>query len=343
MSWYNSTGPMQTHVLYTKVKYVRNPKDTNFYHISDQKRADELFSRLKVTLEGNGFRGENVSDKGTVYLLSLAEKQLAEHDFVYSDRPRALYFNEPCNLTVALGGDNYISISSTAAGLALKEAHNMSTGAEELIDREIPFAYSDRLGYLSPNISECGSGATFSSALYLPSLRLLGDAARRMLSLTSLNMTLSPMMQNEGNGGDVYLLSYSPHYLSDEESAVAHFTNTVTCLVEKEETILSTLFKERKKLLYDKARRALGTLLYSESISENEMLSLLSDIRLYHSVNKCAPVALPHLSDLNYLTVEGLNASMLLSSGEKCNSIEELNCLRATLIKKYLNEKTEVS
>lgn len=334
---------MQTHVLYTKVKYVRNPKDTNFYHISDQKRADELFSRLKITLEGNGFHGENTSDRATVYLLSLAEKQIAERDFVYSDRPRALFFNEPCNLTVALGGDNYISISSTAAGLGMREAHNMSTGAEELIDREIPFAYSDRLGYLSPNISECGSGATYSSAIFLPSLRLLGDAARRMLSLTSLNMTLSPMMQTESNSGDIYLLSYSPHYLSDEESAVAHFMNTVTRLVEKEETILSTLFKERKKLAHDKAGRAVGILLYSESISEGEMLSLLSDIRLYHSINKSTQSTLPQISDLNYLTVEGLNASCILSSGEKCNSIDDCDCIRAALIKKYLKEKTEVS
>ena len=343
MSWYNTPGPVQTHVLYTKVRYVRNPSDINFYHLSDQDRANELFSRLNTILEGNGFRGEKINESASPYLLSLAEKQLAEKDIVFSKKPRALYFNDPCNLTVALGGDNYISISSVVSGLALNEALNMASGAEELIDREVSFAYSDTLGYLSPNCNECGSGATFSCALYLPSLRLLGEFSKKMLSLSSLSMSLSPMIQEGSNCGDVYILSYIPHYLSDENDAAAHFTNTVSRLVKKEETILNALYKDKTQNIYDKARRALGILLYSESIDENEMLTLLSDVRLYHSIGKFERSALPEINDLNYLFIEGLNYSTILTTGEKCGSMDDCNRARSAFIKKYLKDKAEVS
>ena len=343
MSWYNSTGPQQTHVLYTKVRYVRNPANTLFYHIADPKRSDELFAKLNSILEGNGFRQEKITESASPYLFSLAEKQLVERDIVYSEKPRSLYFNDPCNLTVALGGDNYISISSVVSGLAVSEALNMASGAEELIDREISFAYSESIGYLSPNLVECGSGTTFSSALYLPSLRILGDLSKKVLSVASLSMSLTPMMSDSQNHGDIYILTYSPHFLSDEASAAAHFTQSVTRLVKSEEAMLSVLYKDKKQAIYDKARRATGALLYADTLSESEMLSLISDIRLYHTLNKCATCDLPRISDLNYLCAEGLNCSILLSSKEKCASVEDCDRARAALLKKYLKEKAEVS
>lgn len=343
MSWYNATGPMQTHVLYTKVRYVRNVKDLSFYHLADQKRADELFTKLNSILEGNGFRGEKITDSASPYLFSLAEKELIECDVVYSERPRALYFNDPCNLTVSLGGDDYISISSVVSGLAANEAINMASGAEELIDREIAFAYSESIGYLSPNVTKCGSGTTFSAALYLPSLRLLGEFARKILSLSSLSMSLSPRMCDEKNAGDVYILTYSPHYLSDESRAAELFSATVTRLIKNEEIMLSTLFKDKKQSIYDKAKRALGTLLYADTLDESEMLSLLSDIRLYHSIDKCAPPHLPKINDLNYFCAEGLNSSILHSAKDKCTSMEDCDRARAELIRKYLKDKAEVS
>ena len=343
MSWYNSTGPQETHVLYTKVRYVRNPANMLFYHLADQKRSDELFLKLNSILEGNGFRQEKISDSASPYLCSLCERQLIERDIVYSDKPRALYFNDPCNLTVALGGDNYISISSVVPGLAVNEAMNMASGAEELMDRDISFAYSESIGYLSPNLRECGSGMTISAAIYLPSLRLLGELSQRILSNSLTSMSLAPMMSDGSNIGDVYVLTYSPHFLSDENTAAAHFTHSVQRLIKNEEAMLSALFKDKKHSIYDKARRALGILLYADTLSESEMLSLISDIRLYHSLNKCATCALPVINDLNYLCAEGLNSSILLSSKEKCASIEDCDRARATLIKKYLKDKAEVS
>ena len=343
MSWYNSTGPQETHVLYTKVRYVRNPANTLFYHLADPKRSEELFAKLNSILEGNGFRQEKITECASPYLFSLAEKQLVERDIVYSEKPRSLYFNDPCNLTVALGGDNYISISSVVSGLSVNEAMNMASGVEELIDREISFAYSESIGYLSPNIRECGSGMTISVALYLPSLRLLGELSHKILSQSISSMSLAPMMSNESNSGDVYILNYSPHFLSDENSASAHFAQNVARLVKNEEVILSTLFKDKKQIMYDKARRALGILLYADTLSESEMLSLVSDIRLYHTLNKCAACDLPRISDLNYICAEGLNCSILLSSKEKCASVEDCDRARAALLKKYLKDKAEVS
>ena len=172
MSWYTSTGSSPNHVLFSKVRYIRNEAKRSFYHLLDSKRAQETLNKLNSLLTSNGFRGETIAQGISPALLSLCEKQFIERDFAYSDRPRALYLNEPCNLLVAVGGRELISISSVTSGLSVIEAENMASKAEELIDREITFAYNDKLGYLSPSPECTGSGLYFSAALYLPSLRL---------------------------------------------------------------------------------------------------------------------------------------------------------------------------
>ena len=343
MSWYTTLGSSPDHVLFSKVRYVRNEAKRNFYHLLDSKRAQETLNKLNSLFTSNGFRGETVAQGISPAILSLCEKQLIEPDFVKSDRPRALYLNEPCNLVVAIGGRDLISISSVTSGLSVIEAENMASKAEELIDREIMFAYNDKLGYLSPSPSSVGSGLTFSAALYLPTLRNDGGEAL-LRSLSARGLLLTPMFNASAYTSDLYLLSYTPYFLADEDAATVFFSDTVANIIGSEKEAIGIKYDAKDKIIYENARRALGFLLYSESITECEMLEKLSEIRLALCTSKEIPAKeLPSVQDLNYLCAEGLNSSVAVSAKDGCNSIDECNFLRAELIKRYINHKNEVN
>ena len=298
-------------------------------------------NKLDKILTSNGFSGESTVSGVNPAILSLAERQLVERDFVYSDRPRALYLNDPCNLVIAIGGEELISISSVAAGLSVIEAKNKASEAEETIDREMSFAYSENIGYLSPNIANCGSGITFSVALYLPSLRLENSAEQIKSDLSSLGMSLTEMFTHECV--DLYVLSYTPHYLADEDSAAVHFSDTVASIAEKEKSRLGIIFSGKGKIIYDAARRSFGALLYCESMGEGEMLSHLCSIRLSHCIcPESGASTLPQITDINFLTAEGLCASVTATSKEVCASLSDCERMRASLISKYIDHKSEV-
>ncbi len=344
MSWYTTSGSSPDHVLFSKVRYVRNEAKRNFYHLLDTKRAQETLNRLNSLLTSNGFRGEAVAQGISPAMLSLSEKQLVERDFVYSDRQRALYLNEPCNLLVAIGGRDLISISSVTSGLSVIEAENMASKAEELIDRETTFAYNDKLGYLSPSTASVGSGLTFSAALYLPTLKTEGELERARQKLTPHGLSLDPMFVHVCHHPDLYLLSYTPYYLANEDAAAVFFSDAVSAAVSLEKERMGMIFKEQDRIIHDRARRSLGILLYSESITEGEMLERLSDIRLALCIIKDgASKELPSVQDVNYLCAEGLNSSVTASAKEGCTSQEECDILRAALIRRYINHKNEVS
>lgn len=341
MSWYNTPGPYNNYVLFSKVRYVRNLSKQNFPHRLDTKRAEETLLKLDTLLSSNGFRGENIACGVTPTILSLSERQLVEYDFAYSEHRRALYLNDPCNLVIAIGGEDFISISSVVPGLSVIEAKNMASEAEDMIDREFSFAYIDNVGYLTANVSDCGSGFTISAAIYLPSLRLANSLEKVRRRLSIAGMTLAPMFN--GAVGDLYILSYTPHYLSDEDATTVHFSDTVVSLIEKEKSDLGMFFSGKGKIIYADARRALGSLLYSESVSECEMLTHLSSIRLCHCLSaEAKPNSLPSISELNYLTAEGLNASVIVLSREGCASIEECEAERSSLISGYIQHNSEV-
>ena len=340
MSWYNTTGTCATHVLFSKVRYIRNISKQSFLDLADPKKCSETFARLESILQKNGFRSEKLSSGVSPSIIALAEKQFIERDLIYTDKPRAIFLNEPCNLLVALGGENYVTISSIVSGLAIDEAKNMASGAETLIDREISFAYSDSIGYLSPTPSDCGSGLSLSAALFLPSIRISGSF-EHFAAISPLSMTIRPMFADKNCPGDLYILSYTPHYLCDEDSAVSLFKNTVAHIVEKEKHLLMSLYSNEFDELLNKAHRALGVLLYSDTLSEFEMLDLISSIRLCICTSEGTIDSLPELSALNYLVGEGLNCSVIVSSKEKCETQASCDRARAKLVSSYIEHKNK--
>ena len=342
MSWYNTQGPCQNYVLFSKVRYIRNPAKLNFSPLGDKKKLQEITAKLTSLLTSNGFRGESTVNGVTPAILSLAERQLVESDFVYADNDRSLYLNDPCNLTISIGGRNLISISSVTSGLSLIEAKNLASEAEEMLDREISFAYNERVGYLSPNCSECGSGLALEAALYLPSLRQCNSLNNLERNLSEIGIKIAPMFIHEN--ADIYKVTFVPHFLADEDASAVFFSDTVSSIVEKEKNALGMFFSGKGKILYEDARRALGTLLFCESINEGEMLSLLSSIRLCLCIGEVgSPSSLPSLEELNFLVAEGLSASVIATSKEICTSENDCDHLRAALLSRYIERKNEVT
>lgn len=342
MSWYNTLGPCPNYVLFSKVRYIRNLSNIPFYHLADSKRAEEVIKQAGEILSENGFRGERIDHGVSPALISLAEKHFADRDFVESKRTRALYLNEPCNLLVALGGENFISICSIVSGLAVTEAKNMASGAEELLDSQLSFAYSDGIGYLSPSVSDCGSGIEYSAALFLPSLRIEGELECLASQLSKLGMRLFPTFTS-AYSGDIYTLSYVPPYLVDEESATALFASTAEKIADNEMKRLRMIFPQSDGAVTDTALRAQGQLLFARQISEEELLSSLAAIRLAIALADGENASeLPSICDLNFLLAEGQSCSVIACANAPCRSYEECNALRAKTVKDYINCKKEV-
>ena len=336
MSWFNSEGKSPHHVIFSETRYSRNLASVRFPKKAESAAIERFFEKAEALLTKNGFRKEELPEGAMPELSALAEKGFIDRDFLMHEGKRSLFFNEPCNLAVSLGGSDLINIRSILSGNAIPETRNIAAGAEELLDREFEFAYSEQSGYLSALPARCGSGVEFSALLYLPSLKFNKNAEALRYRSASLGATLFPFLADSCASSDLYILSHSPSHLSSEACTAASFGAMVSKLVADEERAERIIFAKSDTIIIDRAWRAYGILTNARRLSEGELLSLCSDIRICLAAcedpESSPPVC---ISSLNLLLAEGLNASVSAKSKE-CRDDADCERERAYLVRKIL-------
>ena len=339
MSWYDTHEQQNTHILWSKVRYMRNVASLPFFPLGkdNSNKLEKFSTKLANLMKVNGFHDHNLPKGICAEALSLAEKQFIDYSFAMYDDSRSLYFNEPCSLTIYSGGDFHINVQALLSGMSLCEAHKIAAEAEELCDREFNFAYSDKLGYLASDIALCGSGLELSLCLYLPAARHGTRYSDMQREVAAHGATLSPFLAKYDNAGDLYVLSYLCPHSFDEKKSISDISLLVNRLIESEISLERMLFSNKCTIICDRAWRSLGLLSAAKSIGEDELLSLASRIRLALVLDITRADAPPcSVSLLNTLVCEGLNSSVASMSGTDCTSLDDCRAYRAIHVKNHL-------
>ena len=336
MSWFMTEGKSSLHAIFSRTSYTRNVSGMPFPRKLGEKPLDSITKKIDGILTKNGFRGESISENDALYPLTLAEKGFGDKEFLFSPCKKSIYFNEPCSLSVALGGKDLISISSLLPGLAISDTRNIASGAEELLDKELEFAYDEHVGYYASTPELCGSGTVFSALLFLPAARLVGEISSITSRCSEFGASLLPAFTYPDNPGDMYAVSFSPSHFANEISAAEGFSALIEGIIAREISLERIIFEENAKIICDGAWRAYAQLLYARRLDERDLISLASAIRfalcMSEGTAKLPPIT---VKDLNYMLGEGLNSSVAHTK-QSCASEEECAEIRAEIISKLV-------
>lgn len=335
MPWYNTSGAEGDIALCTKISYIRNPI-TAFGDAGDPKERERTSELISSLLASSGFSSESFAPTESIEPLALCERGFVPYFFAAAEKKRSAYFNEPCSLAVAVGGESYLAVSAILSGVATEECRNIAAAAEELLDQKLSVAFSEKLGYLSPTISHIGSGAIMRAILFLPSTVSDGDCLHTSIA-SSIGAYLSPIGKESG----LYALSYSPSLSVSEDRAVAFFDQTVKKIIAEERRAYGIISDHSRKIIIEKAWRAYGILSFARELGETELLELLRDLRaplVTGGGNELPPVS---IRTCNELTAFGGNASVALAKG--CKTQEECSVGRAQLVKELISPAETVA
>ena len=121
------------------------------------------------------------------------------------------------------------------------------------------------------------------------------------------------------------------------EKSISDISLLATRLVEGEMRLERALFGSKNAIVCDRAWRALGLLATVKSIDEDELLSLLSRIRLSLALDSARIDAPPSsISLLNTLLCEGLSGSVASVAGTDCRSLDDCRAYRAIQAKNHI-------
>ena len=340
MSWFDTDGKMSENILFSKFTYTRNLSGLLFSGNQPKQIAD-VISRAESILKKNGFHTYKIQKAAKDSALSYCEKQYVEQDFCLFPYDKAIFFNEPCSLSISVGGSNLINIYAILPGASIRDAYKISSSAEELLDSEFDFAYDESLGYLSPVPSACGSGIRISCALYLPQLSRAHKIPSLCRSLSELGVSLYPIF-SQGESGDIYVMTYSPPQSVCEETCVDMFERLMFDIISLEKEELNSLGEDKIFNIAERGSRALGILAYAHSLTEEELVSLTSEIRLCLSAG-CGDKLIKSVSPsaLNGVMFNSLSYSVLVNSRSKITGKSELDCERAAQVRRLINSLPE--
>ena len=259
-----------------------------------------------------------------------AELHLISREFARGESDgRALLISPDASLSVLINEEDHIRISALAKGKNPQLAMGRAFQLEEYWAKEIGFAHSPSLGFLTASPSNLGTGLRLSTIAHLPALTLL--KGRNYIEKELLpNMEVRGLL-GEGSEpiGFLYQISTKKTLGIKLETSVKEIKDAISILEEKERGERKLLL--RKTNIVEKIEDAYALLSSTSHFSTYTATQLLSLLRLA-SAEEIVSIPLQKIDVLLFL-VRPTAIQFLLGRKMK---VEERDKQRANLLRENL-------
>jgi protein arginine kinase len=209
--------------------------------------------------------------------------------------------------------EDHLRIQVLRSGLQLDEAWEQINVIDDRLEDALEFAFHPRLGYLTACPTNLGTGIRVSVMLHLPALKLTGEIEKVFRAAKDLKLAVRGLY-GEGTEatGDFYQISNQTTLGKLEEDIIADFKHTIIPrIVEYEHLARRALLNDRTAALDDKVFRALGVLRSARLLASEEVLFLLSHLRLGVNLNRIKGVSIDTINEL-FLNTQQAHLQKLL-------------------------------
>ena len=312
LSWLDASGPHSDIVLSTRVRLARNLQGHAFgprARVNDReavlRQVRDATERVEL-LEGSSL--VDLPDLEPRSRRILLERRLASNDLVGQNgdgpaRGTAVLMTSRDPLSVMVNEEDHLRLQTLLSGLRLQEAWSLVDRFDEQLGEDLPYAYHHEFGFLTSCPTNVGTGLRASVLVHLPGLVLTKEIGKVLQALSQVGLTFRGLY-GEGSEvvGNFFQVSNQTTLGKTEEDLVDHLEKMVRQVIHYETQARNVLLRDAAQVTEDKIWRAYGLLRYARSLSFEELMNLLSGVRL--------GVGLKLLPDLRVYT---LNKLMIFS------------------------------
>lgn len=324
-------------VISTRVRLARNLAEFPFPCKLNDNSKERVIEKVKSAIKdsnsavSNDFQFLDLEQMNEMQRLNLVEHHLVSPEFISNTKGRALLITKDNKISIMINEEDHLRIQVINKGFDLEETYFLADKVDTLLDENLKFAFNKKLGYLTQCPTNLGTGMRASVMLHLPALQKTRAIGRIAGNLSKLGLTIRGIY-GEGSEpkGDMYQLSNQVTLGISEKAALENLKNITEQLVNQEKITRERLFKsiETKDTVY----RSMGILKYAKSISHDEAMQLLSNVRL--------GIVSGEITDVSCETIDKLftqiqPAGLMVKENKKL-SPEERDIIRAELIQAAL-------
>lgn len=287
-SWYMGTAPQNDIVVSTRVRLARNLSGIPFPSRMSAEQRTELKLKVKQAIEesntpfAKSLKYIDMQDIPQNEIRAMVERHIISPEFAENINGRAIILSGDESISIMIGEEDHIRIQVILGGFQLEEAYDIAERIDTLLYSKLHFAFDSELGFLTECPTNLGTGLRASVMLHLPLIESKGEMQALSDTVNKIGFTVRGMY-GEGSKAvaSLYQVSNQITLGISEKNAIDNLKIITTQLIEKERSAAKNLDSLK---IEDMAYRAVGALKYCRIISSEEMMKLLSRIKLGQSM-----------------------------------------------------------
>jgi protein arginine kinase len=336
--WLRGTGPESDIIMSSRIRLARNLADFPFPSRADEAAKAEISSLLRdrLTALPCGLEFLPVSDMDALDRQFLVERQLISREHSEANGPRGVAVSDEENISLMVNEEDHLRMQVIHSGFALDDCWQEINRIDDVLSREVTFAFDDRLGYLTACPTNVGTGIRVSVMLHLPGLVLTKEIQKVFQALQRLRLAVRGLY-GEGSQamGDFYQVSNQVTLGHSEESLIQTVQEVIPSILKYERKARETLLNDNREGLHDQISRAFGILSSAQTITSEETLHLLSSVRLGINLGLIGKLEIPTINELLITT----QPAHLQKVRKRQLESAERNVARASLLRQRLGSR----
>ena len=338
--WLRGTGPSGEVVLSSRVRLARNLAGYPFVNRANRRQRRDIIERCRYESVSErlarGMLWVAMDDSPKLDRQILVERHLIsrQHADNEDDIPRAVAIEPEETFSIMINEEDHLRMQVLRSGLQLTDAFAACDRIDDVLEEKLDFAFSRRFGYLTACPTNAGTGIRVSVMLHLPALKLTGEIEKVRRAARDMHLAVRGLF-GEGSEalGDLYQVSNQTTLGKSEQEILADFETTVVPqIIAYEQQARQALVRQRPHQLDDKIHRAWAILTHARVLTTQEVLQLLSHLRMGVNLGRIETVDIRTINEL-FLLVQPAHLQKL--TGEEMDPADR-RIARANLIRQRL-------
>ncbi|MEX0906926.1 MAG: protein arginine kinase [Gemmatimonadota bacterium] len=349
LGWLEGTGAHSDIVLSTRVRLARNLQGHAFSSRVRDGEREEILQRVRAAVShmpglsaGSSYELAAMSPlaRRVLHERHLVSRELAGLAGEEPPRGAGLFMGPRDALGIMVNEEDHLRLQAILSGLRLHEAFHQVDELDEELGGQLPFAYHHEYGYLTSCPTNVGTGLRASILIHLPGLVLTKEIGKVLQGIGQVGLTFRGLY-GEGSEvvGNFFQISNQTTLGKSEEDLVEHLQKIVSRVIQYEAAAREVLMRDAPTVIEDKIWRAYGLLRYARSLSFDEVMNLLSGVRLGMSMNLLSGL---RVYTLNKIMIYAQDAHLEQAAGRELLDAES-DLHRASYVRRVLAAEGDVS
>lgn len=286
MAWYNESGKDDSIVISSRIRLARNLREFPFPNNMKDKDLAEVLKKCRSIYDNNkllrdDFLWLEMENTPLLERKKLMEMHLISPEMVRYPKGRALMMSKDEKISIMFNEEDHIRIQVLFAGLELENGLKLADQVDDIFSEGLDIAFSPKLGYLTSCPTNIGTGIRASAMLHLPALLENGYIDQILAAISRMGIAVRGLY-GEGSkaAGNLFQVSNQVTLGLSEKEIISRLKEIIQNIVAKEREVRKQVASTQSDFLIDRVWRAFAVMQHAYMISSDELLKLISDVRI---------------------------------------------------------------